>query len=92
MRQKTILNVSKDKNGEVKVSCPDSEAAVVALTKHICKTAAEGDDAALNILFSVTVHILALDVTGEFEEQYIGNIRKTTPAYRECARESVLKS
>ena len=79
---KTLLKVSEDERGEIQVTCPDSDAAVIALHDYITKTALKGDQSALDVLFAVTVHLLAQEQTGKLEEQYIKNLRETTPKYR----------
>ncbi len=82
MKQRTLLSVAEDAKGGVKVTCPNMDEAVMAITDHLLKTCKTGDRTALDVLFSVTVHLLAMDRSGRFEEQYIENIRKTVPAYR----------
>lgn len=79
---KTLLKVSEDERGEIQVSCPDGDAAVIALQDYITKTARTGDQRALDILFAVTVHFLAQDLTGKLEEGYIESLREATPKYR----------
>ncbi len=88
---KTLLNVSEDERGEIQVSCPDKHAAVVALHDHITKTAMKGDQRALDVLFAVTVHFLAQDLTGKMEEKYIENLRETTLKYRQGYADYVKK-
>ncbi len=83
MKTRTILKISADENDNLKVSCPDKNDAVMAITDQVHSAWVNGDNGPLNILFSATVNLLALDVSGRFEEEYIENIRRTTPKYRE---------
>ncbi len=88
---KTLLKVSKDERGEIQVSCPDSDAAVIALHDYITKTVMKGDQRALDVLFAVTVHFLAQDPTGKAEKKYIENLRETTLKYRQGYADYVKK-
>ncbi len=82
MKTRTLFKVSEDETGNIKITCPDSDDAVMAMTDYVLSTAAKGDQKALDVLFSVTVHFLASETTGKLEEQYIENLRRCIPPYR----------
>ena len=67
----------------------DWKEAVMAMTDHILVTASKGDQRALDVLFSVTVHFLASETSGRLEEKYIENLRKCIPPYRNGYAEMV---
>ena len=82
MKTRTLFKISEDEKGNIKMTCPNREDAVMAMTDHILATASKGDQSALDVLFSVTVHFLASETSGRLEEQYIENLRKCIPPYR----------
>ncbi len=91
MKLKTLLKVSEDDKGGIIVNCPNREEAVMAITDHLLATASKGDQKALDLLFSVTVHFLASETSGQLEEQYIANLRNVVPSYRKGYAEMVDK-
>lgn len=82
MKTRTLFEVSEDETGNINITCPNREDAVMAMTDYVLATAAKGDQRALDVLFSVTVHFLASETSGKLEEQYIENLRKCIPPYR----------
>lgn len=61
----------------------DSDKIVVSIVDTIWREFMKHNNEPLDILFAVVVHLLAQDLTGKFEEDFINNLRKTTPQYRE---------
>ena len=86
MNTKELITVSYDENGNTVVSIPDSEEAIIAVSNYIHDNIRKKDTAPLDVLFSVVVHFLAMDLSGNFEKQFIKNIKDTTPQYREGYR------
>ena len=86
MNVKEIITVAYDENGDTVVNIPDHEQAVLAVSDYIHKKLLEKDQEPLDVLFSIVVHFLAMDLSGNFEKQFIKNIKETTPTYREGYR------
>lgn len=83
---KTLLKVAYDEGGNVVVTIPDGDEAVIAVANYIYDNIRKKDRAPLDVLFSVVVHFLAMDLSGNFEKQFVKNIKETTPQYREGYR------
>lgn len=86
MKTRTILKISEDENGNLRVNCPNRNDATMAITDQIHAAWVKGDNGPLDILFSATVHFLALEASGRLEEEYVSHLRSTTPKYREGYR------
>ena len=87
MEEKTLLKVSYDEKGDTVVDIPDSENAVMALTNYIGANLRKQNQQPLDVLFSVVLHLCAQDLSGEFEKQFIKNLKATTPQYRDGYRQ-----
>lgn len=61
----------------------DSYKIVMGIVNTIWREFIKRNNRPLDILFAVVVHLLSQDLTGKFEEDFINNLRKTTPQYRE---------
>lgn len=81
-KKQAILKVFEDENGNIQIACPNRDDAVMAVTDYIHRLHASGDQSALDVLFAITVHLLAIEQSGKFEEEYIENLRKYIPPYR----------
>ena len=86
MEEKILLKVSYDKDGNTVIEMPDSDEAVIAITNYIHDNIVKRESGPLDVLFSIVVHFLAMDLSGSFEKQFIKNIKETTPQYREGYR------
>ena len=86
MEEKIIIKVAYDKDGNTVVEVPNSEEAVIAVANHIQSNLQKKEIGPLEFIFSVVVHFLAMDLTGNFEKQFIKNIKETTPQYRDGYR------
>ena len=86
MEEKIIIKVAYDEKGGIVVEVPNSDEAVIALSNHIHANLQKKEIAPLEFIFSVVVHFLAMDLTGNFEKQFIKNIKETTPQYRDGYR------
>ncbi|MBQ3813648.1 MAG: hypothetical protein II841_08790 [Bacteroidales bacterium] len=85
-QEKVLLKVSYDKDGKTVVEIPNSDDAVIAITNHIHDNIVKRNTGPLDVMFSIVVHFLAMDLSGSFEKQFIRNIKATTPKYREGYR------
>lgn len=86
MEEKVLLKVAYDENGQTVVNIPDSGEAIFAVCNYVLGNLVQKKREPLDVLFSVVVHFLAMDISGNFEKQFIKNIRETTPTYREGYR------
>ena len=66
------------------VECSDKDKTVMAVSDSICRQLESGDKTGLNLLFSSIVHVLARDAHGKFLEDFVQNLRKIVPIYREA--------
>lgn len=89
MKKKQILNVSIDDKENINVVCKDRELAAMVITDYISETAGSGDTSALDMLYSITIHLLARDVHGGFEKEYIENLRREIPNYRKVYKSMI---
>lgn len=87
MEEKILFKVSYNEKGDTVVEMPNSDDAVMAITNHIHASIRQNNTAPLDVLFSVVVHLLAQDLSGGFEKQFIKNVKETTPQYREGYRQ-----
>ena len=87
MEEKILFKVSYNEKGDTVVEMPNSDDAVMALTNHIHSEIRKSNTEPLDLLFSVVVHLLAQDLSGGFEKQFIKNVKDTTPQYREGYRQ-----
>ena len=86
-QEKVLLKVSYDKEGKTVIEFPQgTDDAVITIVNYIWDHIQKKDTSALDVLFSIVVHMLAMNLDKRFEQQFIENIRKTTPQYREGYR------
>jgi len=86
MEEKIIIKVAYDEAGSTIVEVPNGDEAVIAISNYIHANLLEKEIGPLEFIFSVVVHFLAMDISGNFEKQFIRNIKETTPQYREGYR------
>lgn len=90
---KKLLDIRKDEEtGKLFISCKNGDEAVLAITNHIKAQLAKGKKDELDFLFSCVVHLLAGDLSGVFERDFITNLRKAVVAYREVYRQMAAKN
>ena len=83
MEKTHLLRIWRDKEGDVKVDCPNNEEAVLAAAEHIITHLADGDTTPLTILHAVVVHTLASESTGNLERNFLDNLHRSLKEYRE---------
>lgn len=85
--EKVLLKVSYDKDGNTVIEMPSgSDDAVINIVNYIWDNIRKNNTEPLDVLFSIVVHMLAMNLDMRFEEQFIRNIKDTTPQYREGYR------
>jgi len=82
-----IIKLLADQSGNTEVVCADKEKAVKNLANHIVKDLTQGKHDALDLLFSVTVHVLAMEPTGNFAKEYTQNLIASADKYRKGYKE-----
>ncbi|MCQ2166405.1 MAG: hypothetical protein MJY49_03100 [Bacteroidales bacterium] len=86
MEEKLLLKVSIDEKGNTVVDIPNKDDACISITNYIWDHITKNDTGPLDTIFSIVVHMLAMNLDKRFEEQFIRNIKDTTPQYREGYR------
>lgn len=86
MEEKIIIKVAYDEEGNTVVELPNNDEAVIAISNYIHSRLQAKDIAPLEVVFSIVVHFLAMDLSGNFEKQFIKNLKETTPQYRDGYR------
>lgn len=81
MKEKLLELTLEDDNISLLVG--DEDKVVLTLTDTIRREFVKGNNKPLDILFAVVVHLVAQALTGKFEEDFISNLKETTPQYRE---------
>ncbi len=79
--EKDILTIIA-RGDDAVVHIPDDDLAVMTISDIIWDAMKQNRHRALNLLFSILVHTLARDLSGKLQEEFLENIRKTVPAYR----------
>lgn len=77
------LAVFVDENGTPALHIKNDNDAIIAIVESIESALAIHDKRGLDILFSCVVHLLAREPTGQFEKEFIENIKKTASKYRQ---------
>ena len=49
----------------------------------------QGNKKPLDVLFSVSVHVLARDITGKSLEDWAENLKKVTPVYSDALKQVI---
>lgn len=81
------LAIFVDEDGKPYIKIKNDNAAIMAIVESIESGLQEHDKRGLDILFSCVVHLLAREPSGEFEKNFIENIKNTTSKYRKAAKE-----
>ena len=79
--EKDILKISFD-GEEVSVS-GDPEKVVKVVTEFLMRQMSEGDSSGILLLNSIVIQLLAHELSGELEEDFLKSIRENVPVYRE---------
>lgn len=88
-----ILNIVAE-GDDLAVYLPDQDRAVMVITDIIWQELQKGNDKSLSILFSIVVHTLSRSLNGKMQDEFIANLQKITPQYREAykkMREQMMK-
>ena len=86
MEEKELIKVAYDENGNTVVTIPDYDEAVIAVCNYVHDNLRQKNREPLDVLFAIVVHFLAMELSGNFEKQFIKNLKETTPTYREGYR------
>lgn len=81
------LAVFVDEDGKPHFMIRNDDTAIMAIVESIESGLQEQDKRGLDILFSCVVHLLAREPSGEFEKNFIENIKNTTSKYRKATKE-----
>ena len=88
MKNQKLLSVFADDQGEVKAWMPDSDRAVIALSNYIFSQYMQGNHKPFDTLFSVSVQVLARDITGKSLENYAESLKQVTPVYTDALKKA----
>lgn len=78
-----ILKISRD-GEKVSVSVGDPDIVVKVVTELLMRQMSEGDSTGILLLNSIVIQLLAHELSGELEEDFLKSIRENVPVYREC--------
>lgn len=81
--EKDILKISRD-GEKVSVSVGDPDIVVKVVTELLMRQMSEGDSTGILLLNSIVIQLLAHELSGELEEDFLKSIRENVPVYREC--------
>lgn len=81
MKRQNIFQIYADERGRIRADVPDTDKAIIALYDYIIRGREKGQSL-FDILFSVTVHMAASEMSGEFLEQYVKRLREYVVRYR----------
>lgn len=91
MEQYLLGKIYIDENDDVQIEIPDVEEFVLNVTDSIKHAMSEGEKELLNILYAITVHLLASENSGVLEQDYYKNLKKTVKVYREAYQKGTSK-
>lgn len=91
MAKEDLFKLSFSDEGGINAEFKNTDEAVMALSDWVTSALEKHDQAPLSVLFSVVVHVLAREASGKFEEQFLENVRKIAPQYREQYRKAMLQ-
>lgn len=83
--EKDILKISFD--GEDVSISGDPEKVVKVVTELLIRQMSEGDANGISLLKAIVIQILAHELSGELEEDFLKSVRESVPVYRECYAE-----
>lgn len=81
--EKDILKISRD-GEKVSVSVGDPDIVVKVVTELLMRQMSEGDSNGLLLLEAIVIQLLAHELSGELEEDFLKSVRENVPVYREC--------
>ena len=84
--EKDILKISCD-GEKVSVSVGDPENIVKVVTELLIRQMSEGDSNGILLLNAIVIQLLAHELSGELEKDFLKSIRENVPVYRECYAE-----
>lgn len=65
----------------------NNQETVIALSELIAYNLAKNEQGPLDLLFSITLHVLARDTSGKFVDSYCENLKKEVKPYIEGYRQ-----
>lgn len=77
------MKISRD-GEKVSVSVGDPDIVVKVVTELLMRQMSEGDSTGILLLNSIVIQLLAHELSGELEEDFLKSIRENVPVYREC--------
>ena len=86
MQVHDILRIAVDEHGRMLVHLSSTDEAVMAVTSLVWERQLSGDKRPMDLLFSVVVHYLAQELSGNLEADFLSKVEATTPIYRETYR------
>ena len=87
MEKKVLLSIGYDNKGDIEAVCPNTDELIIAVTNEMKVQLAHRKQEWLDVVFAICVHLLASDTSGEFERQFIKNLKAATPQYRGIYRQ-----
>ena len=81
--EKDILKISFD-GEKVSVSVGDPDNVVKVVTELLIRQMSEGDANGILLLKSIVIQLLAHELSGDLEEDFLKSIRENVPVHREC--------
>lgn len=87
MKKEVLLSIGYDDKGDIEAVCPNIDELIIAVTNEMKVQLAHRKQDWLDVVFAICVHLLASDTSGEFERQFIKNLKAATPQYREIYRQ-----
>ncbi len=91
MAKEDIFKLSFSDDGGIEAEFKNTDEAVMALSDWVTGALEKRNQAPLSVLFSVVVHVLARESSGKFQEQFLENIRKIAPQYRDQYRKAMFQ-
>ena len=77
------MKISRD-GEKVSVSVGDPDIVVKVVTELLMRQMSEGDSTGILLLNSIVIQLLAHELSGELEEDFLKSVRENVPVYREC--------
>ena len=77
------MKISRD-GEQVSVSVGDPDNVVKVVTELLVRQMSERDSNGILLLNAIVIQLLAHELSGELEEDFLKSIRENVPVYREC--------
>lgn len=82
----------QDENSPIEFKLPQGEESfVTSISRGIIEKMSRGDSRPLEILLAVVVHALAMERTGNLERDFIRNVKRSLPKYRDVYRKMAIE-